>query len=130
MSKNLNLIFLIILSLGLIVLTCVETLFINKKFFHVDKNDGWLEDCVYVTTYGHRYHNKDCSYLINKNIKAIGVNEAINKGFSPCSKCKGITDEKIVVGAKSEQNQYLLSFLISITLNGLIELFFIKIYTK
>ncbi|MBO6243172.1 MAG: hypothetical protein J6O41_01200 [Clostridia bacterium] len=41
---------------------------------------------VYVTNTGKKYHTAGCSYLKNSKI-AIDKNQAINQGYSPCSRC-------------------------------------------
>lgn len=41
---------------------------------------------VYVTNTGEKYHKYSCSYL--KSVNAITLAEAIDKGYTPCSRCK------------------------------------------
>ena len=42
---------------------------------------------VYVTKTGKKYHTENCSSLSKSKI-AIELKEAIEKGYTPCSKCK------------------------------------------
>lgn len=41
---------------------------------------------VYRTKSGEKYHTKNCSYL--KSSIALSLQEAVNMGLSPCSRCK------------------------------------------
>lgn len=41
---------------------------------------------VYITPSGKRYHRQSCSYATNA--QAVTIAEAIQKGLTPCSKCK------------------------------------------
>ncbi|MGN0467646.1 MAG: hypothetical protein ACI4GY_02840 [Acutalibacteraceae bacterium] len=44
---------------------------------------------VYITASGTKYHKSGCSYLKNSSTaSAINKNEAIEKGYTPCSRCK------------------------------------------
>ena len=54
------------------------------------------EPCVYVTTYGERYHSADCSYLYSSK-HAMGKQEAISKGYTACSRCGGQSSGTIAV---------------------------------
>lgn len=42
---------------------------------------------VYVTKTGKKYHLENCSSLSSSK-KSIELSEAIDKGYTPCSKCK------------------------------------------
>ena len=42
---------------------------------------------VYVTKTGKKYHSENCSSLSSSK-KSIGLSEAIDKGYTPCKKCK------------------------------------------
>ncbi len=43
---------------------------------------------VYVTPKGKKYHNSWCSTLKRiKNYKCISLEDAINTGYEPCSRC-------------------------------------------
>lgn len=44
------------------------------------------ETIVYITDTGSKYHNAGCQYL-RKSQKAISKARAIERGYSPCSKC-------------------------------------------
>ena len=41
---------------------------------------------VYITDTGRKYHSEDCSYL-TKTAQPIGVIDAKEKGYTPCSRC-------------------------------------------
>ncbi|MCI8326552.1 MAG: hypothetical protein HFI37_02105 [Lachnospiraceae bacterium] len=41
---------------------------------------------VYITEYGSKYHRTGCRYLKKSKI-SIDKNDAISKGYSPCSVC-------------------------------------------
>ena len=43
------------------------------------------EEVVYITNTGKKYHRSGCSYL--KSSKKINKSEAINRGYTPCSRC-------------------------------------------
>ena len=49
-------------------------------------NNYFNSEVVYITNTGSKYHRSGCSYLKSKN--AITKSEAINKGYTPCSRCK------------------------------------------
>lgn len=51
-----------------------------------------LAQSVYVTKTGKKYHNENCSSLSSSKI-SIDLSEAIDKGYTPCKKCK--PDEKL-----------------------------------
>ena len=42
---------------------------------------------VYITNSGSKYHAKGCSYLKNE-ITELELDEALAKGYTPCSRCK------------------------------------------
>ena len=41
---------------------------------------------VYVTDYGDKYHRSSCQYL-HSSKNAISLSTAVNRGYTPCSKC-------------------------------------------
>lgn len=45
---------------------------------------------VYITNSGAKYHRESCRYLSKSKI-AIDLQEAIRKGYTPCSVCKPLT---------------------------------------
>lgn len=51
-----------------------------------------LPQTVYVTKSGKKYHTANCSSLSSSKI-AIDLKEAVEKGYTPCKKCK--PDEKL-----------------------------------
>lgn len=42
---------------------------------------------VYVSPSGSKYHYKNCQYITSNNEIAISGRQAIDKGYTPCSKC-------------------------------------------
>lgn len=42
---------------------------------------------VYITKSGKKYHTENCSSLSSSK-KSIDLNEALDKGYTPCKKCK------------------------------------------
>ncbi len=46
-----------------------------------------VEDTVYITRTGSKYHRTNCSYL-RKSKTAITREEAIERGYEPCKRCK------------------------------------------
>jgi len=42
---------------------------------------------VYITRTGEKYHRESCRYL-NQSKISIELNEAIKRGYTPCSVCK------------------------------------------
>ena len=53
------------------------------------------EPKVYVTEYGEKYHSYGCQYLRESCI-AIGIYKAQSKGYTACSKCRGIPSGTIM----------------------------------
>jgi hypothetical protein len=47
---------------------------------------GNSADAVFVTPSGKKYHRADCSFA--KNARSISLQEAIQKGYTACSRCK------------------------------------------
>ena len=68
----------------------------NKESVYDDSNndgldedyadDEWVNQTVYITENGTKYHIEDCQYLQNSSI-AVTLGEALDKGYTPCSKC-------------------------------------------
>ena len=54
-----------------------------------------MEPRVYVTTYGDKYHHRDCSYLLS--VHAKGLYEAKKEGYTVCSRCGGQSNGTIEV---------------------------------
>lgn len=53
-----------------------------------DYNNIQLNDIVYITDAGKKYHAGGCQYIKNKNnIKSINTGKAIDLGYEPCSIC-------------------------------------------
>lgn len=61
---------------NIIILICIAGI-----FFYISAQT------VYITKSGKKYHTEDCSSLSKSKI-AIDLKEAIEKGYSPCNKCK------------------------------------------
>lgn len=51
-----------------------------------DADDETKDITVYVTNSGKKYHHAGCQYLANSKI-AISLEDAIDEGYEPCSKC-------------------------------------------
>lgn len=47
----------------------------------------WEENAVFVTESGWKYHRKDCQYVNWEKFWIYNVENAIYKGYSPCSVC-------------------------------------------
>lgn len=48
-----------------------------------------IENTVYITKTGKKYHNLNCGYVNGKtNITTLKLSEAIERGLTPCSRCK------------------------------------------
>lgn len=54
------------------------------------------EPRVYITETGNKYHSCDCGYLWASSIP-IGWDEALDKGYTACSRCGGEFDGTIIV---------------------------------
>ena len=49
---------------------------------------------VYITKSGEKYHTEKCSYLKKSKIE-ISLEDAVDAGYEPCSRCKPpVLDEK------------------------------------
>ena len=51
-----------------------------------DKEEMEIEEEVYVTASGNKYHKEGCSYL-KGNYNAVPLEGAIEEGYTPCSRC-------------------------------------------
>lgn len=47
----------------------------------------WENNAVLVTENGGKYHRKDCQYVKDRTFWIYNVENAIYKGYSPCSVC-------------------------------------------
>jgi methylphosphotriester-DNA--protein-cysteine methyltransferase len=74
-----------------IIFSCFFLLFCSSIVF---------SQTVYITKSGKKYHNSSCSYLSGSKV-SIDLSEAIEKGFTPCSRCK--PDSKVDANAKTEK---------------------------
>ncbi len=54
---------------------------------HAHKKHDTKETVVYITKTGEKYHRDGCSYLRQSKIQTT-KKEAINNGYSACSRCK------------------------------------------
>ena len=46
-----------------------------------------IEETVYVTKTGEKYHRANCGYL-RQSKRAISLSDAKAAGYTPCSRCK------------------------------------------
>lgn len=51
------------------------------------KSSGPAAASVYITRSGSKYHRADCSF-VRKGATAISLQDAVDKGLTPCSRCK------------------------------------------
>lgn len=79
----------------IIILLCIPTAFLwyeiierNNSVYYKTETVTATEPCVYVTAYGERYHSSGCSYLSKSKIP-MGMQEAVSKGYTACSRCGG-----------------------------------------
>lgn len=82
--------FLILLTAS-ITISCISASIIayNIGQNNTQKLTPDTSPIVYVTTSGQKYHRKNCRYVRGKdNTLEISINQAEEKGYSPCSKCK------------------------------------------
>lgn len=113
-SKDIRWILVIVAS---VIIFVGSTFLINDLFFKHE------EPLVFITRTGERYHHKSCSYLRESSIP-IGIEEAEDKGYSACSRCKGKTSGSIIV------NNYTLSGCITILIGMGIAFLVLHIYGK
>lgn len=61
--------------------------YINEWLYnhYGDGADEYYSQTVYVTDTGDKYHREGCSYLLSSN--PITLRQAINRGYTPCSRC-------------------------------------------
>ena len=53
----------------------------------VNANES-LDDTVYVTPSGERYHKKSCGHIKkSKTVTAVPLSEAIEEGYTACKSC-------------------------------------------
>jgi len=57
---------------------------------------------VYITKTGAKYHSAGCSYL-KKSSTPIELNDALNNGYSACSRCKPVGSE--IIKSNSEDKK-------------------------
>ncbi len=116
-----------IVVISLIVVICVIIpihiglgIFFNNKFFHKDAiqgTEGHYEPKVYITPTGECYHTFSCSYITRTY--EIGVYQAKEKGYRPCSHCGGKSKGEIFIEGiepQPEHNNYFGSFVLSFIL--------------
>ena len=81
----------LILTTAVVTISCISASIIA---YNIGQNNTQklLPDTspiVYVTTSGQKYHRENCRYVRGKdNTLEISINQAEEKGYSPCSKCK------------------------------------------
>lgn len=83
---------LITIIIGLII---GINIYNNNKISEIKDTSG----IVYITDTGNKYHKNSCKYL-KKSKNEITLNDAIKKGYTPCSKCYSAKEIK----ALSEQS--------------------------
>ncbi len=93
----------IITHIAIVAILCVPAAFLWYAVLNADNSVSYetefftvTEPCVYVTTYGKRYHSAGCSYL-TKSQHAMGKQLAISKGYTACSRCGGISSGTVEV---------------------------------
>ena len=64
----------------------MNKIFIPCLFFLLLSSFAFAQT-VYITKSGSKYHTTSCSYLSKSKI-SIDLGEAIEKGYTPCSRCK------------------------------------------
>jgi len=57
------------------------------KYYACEICNPELTGTLYITDYGDRYHNSSMCMALYKESQIITKREAINRGYSPCSKC-------------------------------------------
>lgn len=87
----------ILSCLALVAISCVITHNISyKQGYNTGYNKEYEDNqprgsdsspIVYVTKSGTKYHKEKCDYLANSSVE-ISREQAENKGYSPCSKCR------------------------------------------
>lgn len=89
----------------LFIISLVETIYLwnnyelhAQTYYEAGYNDGLGQKAlqtqaethvytwVYVTGSGEKYHEEDCRY-VNDSSKCISLEDAINRGYTPCSVC-------------------------------------------
>lgn len=111
-----NAIKILSVTISVIMLTIVLTLFINTLFRHE-------EPLVYITKTGDRYHSSSCGYLYASSIPR-GLYQVKNEGYVACYRCGGKSNETIII------NNYGASFAISFLIGSSLVFFIITIYNK
>ena len=87
----------------IVILLCIPVALIFYACFAANDSPSYetqtvtvTEPRVYVTTYGDCYHSDGCSYLSKSQIP-MGKQQAINNGYTACSRCGGHSDGAIEV---------------------------------
>lgn len=95
---------------------------VNSPILYDTQTVTITETRVYITKYGDCYHSADCSYLYNSKIP-MGKQQAINNGYSACSRCGGYSNDTIAVTYSKpvpfEEKYSLKNILITTTLTTL-----------
>lgn len=75
--------------IALLLLTLSVSACSNPKDYKSlpDNTAASLDDPVYITMYGHRYHKKKCWTLSNHNVKIVNRSDAESIGRTPCHVC-------------------------------------------
>ena len=92
MKTRLPLFFLLLIFLFTPIFLITRNILPDHK--KIIKNE--VEPLVYVTTYGKKYHSENCHYL-ERSKRTIGKQQALSKGYTACSHCKGLSSDVITV---------------------------------
>lgn len=60
---------------------------ISTEIFSSVINNDEIQEMVYITKSGKKYHKQGCHYITNKETTALSISEAENNGYSACSVC-------------------------------------------
>lgn len=58
---------------------------ITSSFYYYN---NILQQTVYITQYGNKYHRSDCSYIQSREVREITLFEAEKLNLAPCKVCK------------------------------------------
>ena len=54
----------------------------------IDGDSPGIQEFVYITSSGNKYHKADCAHLKGKtNVNEINISEALSHGYMPCKSC-------------------------------------------
>ena len=87
MVKTNKLVWAILLFLVLFTGTLGLTLSLESPAYAKTKVSDKIEQVVYITRTGHKYHRAWCRYLRQSKIE-ISKSEAVEDGYTPCKICR------------------------------------------